>query len=85
MIILKIPKEDKDKLTKRVQEYFHEERSEEIGNLAAESILDYMFKLVGPVIYNQAIFDARNLVKEKMLSLEEDLYAIEQPINLKQK
>lgn len=79
MLIIKLPKEQKDILTKRVQEYFYEERAEEIGNLAAESILDFMIKEVSPVIYNQAIYDARNLVKERMMSLEDDLYALEQP------
>ncbi|MEX2415223.1 MAG: DUF2164 domain-containing protein [Paenibacillaceae bacterium] len=83
MIIYKLPKEHKDELTKRVQAYFYEERSEEIGSIAAGSILDFMLKELGPVIYNQAIFDARKLVKEKMDSLENDLYSIEQPLDLK--
>lgn len=83
MIIFKLPKEEKDELAKRVQAFFYEERSEELGSIAAESILDFMLKELGPVIYNQAIFDTRKLVKEKMDSLENDLYSIEQPLDLK--
>lgn len=67
----------------RVQDYFYKERSEEIGNLAAESMVDFMMKELGPVIYNQAIFDARKLVLERMQSLEDDLYVLERPLNMK--
>lgn len=83
MIIFKLPKDHKDELTKRVQEFFHEVRSEEIGNIAAESILDFMLKELGPIIYNQAINDARKLVKQKIDSIEDDLYSIEQPLDIK--
>jgi uncharacterized protein (DUF2164 family) len=82
LLIIKLPKEQKEQLIKRVQNYFHEERAEEIGDLAAEFLLDYMIKEMGPVIYNQAIYDATRLVNEKMISLEDDLSAMEKPINL---
>jgi uncharacterized protein (DUF2164 family) len=85
MMIMKLPRVQKDMLTKRVQEFFQEERSEELGSIAAESILDFMLKELGPVIYNHAIFDARKLVKEKMDSLENDLYSIEKPLDLKRR
>jgi len=83
LILYKLAKEYKDELTKNVQEFFLEERSEEIGSIAAESILNFMLKELGPVIYNQAISDARKQVKEKMDSLEEDLYSLEQPLDVK--
>jgi uncharacterized protein (DUF2164 family) len=82
LIIIKLPKVQKDQLIKRVQDYFNEERTEEIGDLAAELFLDYMIKEIGPVIYNQAINDATRLVSEKMISLEDDLHAMEKPIKL---
>jgi uncharacterized protein (DUF2164 family) len=78
--IVKLPKEQKEQLIRRVQDYFNEERAEEIGDLAAEFLLDYMIKELGPVLYNQAIHDAIKLVAEKMFSLEDDLHAMEKPI-----
>lgn len=80
MIMTKLPREQKEQLIKRVQDYFNEERAEEIGDLAAELCLDYMMKEIGPIIYNQAIKDATRLVSEKMISLEDDLQAMEKPI-----
>ncbi|MBP1993029.1 DUF2164 domain-containing protein [Paenibacillus eucommiae] len=78
MIVIKIPKEDKENLVKRLQNYFYEERSEEIGDLAAEFLLDFMIKEMGPVIYNQAIDDSVKLVGQKMIAMEEDLQSIKQ-------
>lgn len=76
-----MPREQKEALIKRVQTYFYEERSEEIGDLSAELLLDYMIKVIGPVIYNQAISDAVRTVSERMVSLEEDLHALEKPMD----
>jgi uncharacterized protein (DUF2164 family) len=81
LIGLKIPRENKEALIKRVQEYFYEERSEEIGDLAAEFLLDFITKEIAPVIYNQAITDAIKLVGQQMISLEEDLHSIRQTID----
>nr|WP_312894716.1 DUF2164 domain-containing protein [Paenibacillus eucommiae] len=78
LIVIKIPKEDKENLVKRLQNYFYEERSEEIGDLAAEFLLDFMIKEMGPVIYNQAIDDSVKLVGQKMIAMEEDLQSIKQ-------
>lgn len=37
---IRLPKENKDQLKEELKEYFYYERSEEIGDLAAENILD---------------------------------------------
>lgn len=76
MIVLKLPKEERDRLIGRVQAYFNEERGEEIGNLAAELCLDYMLRELGPALYNQAIQDAVKVAGEKMVSLEDDLLSL---------
>ncbi|MCA0757283.1 DUF2164 domain-containing protein [Paenibacillus sp. N4] len=80
MLTVKLSKEQKEPLVRRVQEYFLDERGEKIGDLAAEFLLDYMTQELGPVIYNQAIQDAVKLVGEKMVSLEDDLHSLEKPI-----
>lgn len=81
MIITKLPKEQKQQVVRRIQDYFLEEREEELGGLAAELLLDFMIKEIGPVIYNQAIKDATRLVGEKMISLDDDLQSMEKPLN----
>ncbi|MCZ8520999.1 MULTISPECIES: DUF2164 domain-containing protein [Paenibacillus] len=85
MFIVKLPKDQKDQLIQRVQAYFEEERGEEIGDLAAEFLLDYMIKELGPFMYNAAIQDVVKVVGEKMTALEEDLHAMEKPVNSKRR
>jgi uncharacterized protein (DUF2164 family) len=63
-----------------IQHFFYEERGEEIGNLAAENILEFVKSQLGPYFYNEAIKDARHLMEEKLASVEDDLYALEKKI-----
>lgn len=60
-----------------IQRFFYEERNEEIGNLAAENVLEFFKTHLGPHFYNEAVKDARILLEEKMTSIEEDLYSLE--------
>ncbi|MFB5660960.1 DUF2164 domain-containing protein [Alteribacillus sp. HJP-4] len=76
---IRLPKENKDQIISLVKEYFYNERSEEIGDLAAENMLDFVIKEIGPYIYNQGIKDAREMLEQKMMSLEEDIQSLEKP------
>lgn len=77
MLTMKIPREQKAVIIKNVQVYFEEERSENIGELGADLLVDFMMKELAPYIYNQAIEDARRLVVEKMSQIEDELYSLE--------
>ena len=81
VIVVKIPREQKNSLIAEVQTYFDMERSETIGELAAENFLDFMIKQLGPIIYNQAIRDCRTVVTQQMERIDEEIYALEQPQN----
>ncbi|WP_341805060.1 DUF2164 domain-containing protein [Paenibacillus turpanensis] len=78
--MLKMPKEQKELLVEKVQAYFEQERSEPIGQLAAEQLLDFMLQEIGPHVYNKAIADARQLLMERMASIEDELYSMEKPL-----
>jgi uncharacterized protein (DUF2164 family) len=79
---LKMPKEQKTQIVSLVQQYFREERDEEISDLAAEFLIDFMAKQISPFIYNQAINDVQAIVSQKMASLEDDIYALQMPIKM---
>lgn len=51
--------EVEEALIASVRAYFLEERDEEIGDLQASLLLDFVVQEVGPSIYNQAIKDAQ--------------------------
>ncbi|MUG46805.1 DUF2164 family protein [Paenibacillus woosongensis] len=74
---LKLPREQREQMISLIQEYFEVERGEQIGDLAADGMLEFFLKQIGPYVYNQALSDSRQLVNERMASLEEDIYALE--------
>ncbi len=76
-MFIQFTKQQKDAMIREIQRYFYEERGEEIGNLAAENLLEFCKQNLGPYFYNEALKDARLLVEQKMNSIEEDLYALE--------
>lgn len=67
---------DSDKKAIYIKEiigFFHTERGEEIGIIAAEHVLDFFLQTVGEEIYQRAITDAKMVLKEKLESLEIEL------------
>ena len=80
MIPIKLPKEQKDMIVEDLRVFFEEERSETIGNLAAEQLIDFMIKEIGPFLYNKGLEDARQLVIERLAFVDEELYSLQRPI-----
>ncbi|WP_310830573.1 DUF2164 domain-containing protein [Paenibacillus pedocola] len=74
---IKLPKEQRDLITENIRVYFEAERGETIGHLAADNLLEFFLKELGPAIYNGALSDCRTLAVQRMQSLEEDIYALE--------
>lgn len=60
-----------------IQRFFHDERNEEIGIIAAENMFEFIKDKLGPHFYNEAIKDARIIMEQKISSMEEDLYSLE--------
>lgn len=56
---IKLPDEARAELVASLNHYFREERGEEIGDLQAGFLLDFVLKEVGPHIYNSALGDAQ--------------------------
>ncbi|MBC8591055.1 DUF2164 domain-containing protein [Wansuia hejianensis] len=70
---IKISKNKKKEMVDKIKDYFSNERNENIGDLAAELILDFFIKELGSHIYNQGIDDAYTYIKDKT----EDLFALQ--------
>ncbi|NLY74724.1 MAG: DUF2164 domain-containing protein [Firmicutes bacterium] len=81
-MLQKIPREQKTQIISLIQQYFREERDEEIGNLAAELLLDFIIKQIGPYLYNQAIDDVQTVITQKTALLESDVDALKIPLKL---
>jgi uncharacterized protein (DUF2164 family) len=79
-LFIKLPREQKLEIAVKIQNYLNMEFSEEIGRLPTEIFLDFILKEISPYIYNQAIKDARSIIEQRIILLDEDICALEVPL-----
>jgi uncharacterized protein (DUF2164 family) len=69
-----LTKEQRDAMISEIKFYFSHEREEELGDLAAGLVLDFILEKLAPEFYNQGIADAYRYMKDAA----EDLLSIRQ-------
>ncbi|XQY91257.1 DUF2164 domain-containing protein [Metabacillus sp. HB246100] len=80
-MFIKMPKDQKNVLIDEIQRFFYEERDEEIGEIAAESFLDFCFEHIGPSFYNAGVQDAMKIIQERNQQADDDLHALKRPLS----
>lgn len=70
---IELNKDAKKQIISEIKRYFLEDRDENIGDLAATLLLDFLIENVGPVFYNQGIRDSILFMSDKV----DDLYGLE--------
>ncbi|WP_160670161.1 DUF2164 domain-containing protein [Clostridium sp. C8-1-8] len=60
-----ISKEKREEMISSIQEFFYNERDEEIGNLAASAVLDFFIEELSSEFYNQGISDAYKYITDR--------------------
>lgn len=73
---LKLTREEKNKLISEIQGFFSEERDEEIGIIAAETVLDFFVENLGITIYNRTLDEAKIWFSKRLEDLEVDYDAL---------
>ncbi|WP_257985011.1 DUF2164 domain-containing protein [Bacillus sp. T33-2] len=66
-------KETRDEMAGLIQKYYFEERGEELGDLGAMMLLDFITEKLGPHFYNLGVQDSYQYLSEKM----EDLFDLQ--------
>lgn len=56
--------EDKNTYIKKIQDFYYNEREEELGIIAAGELLDFFLGDLGKVIYNKAVDDCKKRFSE---------------------
>ncbi len=69
--------EEKEILVHKIQHYFQNELSEEIGGFDAEFLLEFFSKEIGPYHYNRGLYDARAMIEEKTQNIIQTFYEME--------
>lgn len=65
-----LPPDTTKQLHASIKRYFAEHLDEDIGDLKAGLLLDYVLKEIGPVIYNRASADAQSFFQGRVADLE---------------
>lgn len=69
---LELEKEQRELLISRIQNYYYNERDEELGYLGATLILDFIIEKCAPIFYNQGMDDAITAMAQHV----EDLHGL---------
>ncbi|MFC2078906.1 DUF2164 domain-containing protein [Candidatus Bipolaricaulota bacterium] len=67
---IEVPKDVREILVASIKRYFTEKLEQDIGDLKASLLLDFILKEVGPVIYNSAVADAQARIQENVSELD---------------
>lgn len=70
---IEINKEMQEDMILEIKAYFLKEREEDLGDLAAQLILDFFMEKLAPFAYNQGVFDSYKYMSERT----EDLLGIQ--------
>jgi uncharacterized protein (DUF2164 family) len=60
--------------------FFSTEREEEIGVIAAESLLDMFLQDIAPHIYNKSVQDSKDFLKSRIEELEIDMEVLKKAV-----
>ena len=63
-------------MVRELQTWLREERDEEVGELAAGFLLDFVLDLAGPDLYNAALTDAAKAFREHADIVEAELASL---------
>ncbi len=53
-----------------IRRYFDEELDQDVGDLKAGLLLDFMLEEIAPSVYNAAIADAQTFIRDRLADLE---------------
>jgi uncharacterized protein (DUF2164 family) len=68
----------KEQLIQKLQKYMSHELDLELGQFDADFFLDFISKEMGSLYYNQGLYDAQTVLAERMDSLTDAIYQLEQ-------
>lgn len=67
-----VTKESRDEMVAEIKNYFIKERNEELGDLAAGLVFEFIREKLGPAFYNMGVYDSHRYMQDAA----EDLLSI---------
>ena len=76
---IKFDRDETKAIVGEIQDYFRNELDEDIGAIPAEMLMAFFAERMGAYFYNRGVYDAQALIRERMDSLTDDIFGLEQP------
>jgi uncharacterized protein (DUF2164 family) len=76
---IKFTSAQKELLIHRLQQYFSTELDQDLAQFDADFLLDFFTKEMGNHFYNQGIYDAQQLLAEKLDYITDEMFQLEKP------
>jgi uncharacterized protein (DUF2164 family) len=67
---ISLPDDARKQSVASIKRYFAEELDQDIGELKAGLLLEFMLKEIAPTIYNRAIGDAQSYLRDRVADLD---------------
>ncbi|MDO5416610.1 MAG: DUF2164 domain-containing protein [Lachnospiraceae bacterium] len=74
--LISLSEEQKKHIMEEIRAFYLDERGEEIGIIEQSQILDLFLDKLAPMVYNQALDDAKRWHGQQMENLEADYYLL---------
>jgi uncharacterized protein (DUF2164 family) len=74
---MKLSKEARQDAIASLQKYFQENMDDELGNLVAGELLNFIIDEIGPCLYNQGVRDAQERMLARTSELDVEVFADE--------
>lgn len=71
---IELSKENRNEVIVSIQRYFAENMDEIIGNLAADTFLDFLLQELGPLVYNKAVSDVQGRLQARVMEVDMEVY-----------
>ncbi|WP_240232380.1 DUF2164 domain-containing protein [Devosia lacusdianchii] len=76
---IKFSREETKAIVDEIRDYFRNELDQDIGAIPAEMLMMFFVDKMGAYFYNRGLYDAQALIRERMDSLTDDIFGLEQP------
>ena len=77
---IEFSRDERAAVTGKLRDYFARELDQELGQLPAEMLLDFIGREIGGAFYDRGVHDAQQLVRQKAEDIVEALYGLERAV-----
>jgi uncharacterized protein (DUF2164 family) len=70
LVDITLPDQTKAQAIASIRRYFAEQLDQEVGDLQASLLLEFVLKELGPSIYNAAVADAQAFLRDRVADLD---------------